>query len=238
MTLQEICEPIFLEICNFNRYAAELSDHDYDLRSNIKERFGAAEAEAQQDPLLNSLFAQMKKPLVYFVDDYVRMFSVFASRAGRRVPPSLALWENHILEAEWYDQAIGGEAFYTELDKTLEDHHPEAAERLQVFQTCLGLGFTGQYQSEPQRINDYLTRIRQRLARMNPDSVADPKAKISPGAYFATPTDLRVSPARWIWWVAGGFAIFAIGVFVFYFVEFHERNQLLANILNDINHGR
>src|SRR6266496_254085 len=103
MNLLEICEPIFGEICDFNRVAA-IRPQDYDLRRTLLERLADAEMRAGADPLLASQFEQIKKPLVYFIDDYVVMCPLFRGEDGGGTPhPLVVSWQARILEDELFD---------------------------------------------------------------------------------------------------------------------------------------
>jgi type VI protein secretion system component VasF len=74
--------------------------------------------------------------------------------------------------AEWAELAserqelAGDEKFFDLLDAELADPSKAATERLAVYYTCLGLGFTGIYFDEPEMIRKLMARISARISGM------------------------------------------------------------------------
>ena len=57
----------------------------------------------------------------------------------------------------------GDEKFFDLLEETIKDRSPAANDRLAVFYTCIGLGFTGWYTSQPEYLRRKMKEIAARL---------------------------------------------------------------------------
>jgi len=74
------------------------------------------------------------------------------------------------------------ETFFERLDQTLADTSPEATERLAIYYTCIGLGFTGFYQGQP----EYLTRKMLEISSRLQDVAGGEGSRICDDAYKHT----------------------------------------------------
>jgi len=134
----ELCEPLFQYVCRLNRSARKggIIDADQtrnDLRvllADIKTK--AVAAGPQMANQFDRAKGKLELVLMFFADHMVRSSKLsFADD-----------WQS--LAEEEAGESNGDERFFQYLDETLATHNDEAAnDRLAVYYTCMGLGFTG-----------------------------------------------------------------------------------------------
>jgi len=168
MTLLELCEPLFQYICRLNRLARSGSTLEMDqVRNDIKKIFEAIKAEALNNAALTTQYEKIELPLLFFVD-----FTIKESKLT--------------FAYDWYElgrernELAGDEKFFDLLDENLEDTSDAATERLVIFYTCIGLGFTGVYAGQQESIQRLMSKISARISGMID---ADEKSYICPEAY-------------------------------------------------------
>jgi type VI secretion system protein ImpK len=168
MTLLELCEPLFQYTCRLNRLARSGSDLEMDqVRNDIKKIFAAMKAESLNIAELTSQYEKIELPLLFFVD-----FTIKESKLK--------------FAYDWYElgrernELAGDEKFFDLLDENLVDTSGAATERLVIFYTCIGLGFTGVYTGQPENIKRLMSKISARISGMID---ADEKSFICPEAY-------------------------------------------------------
>ena len=195
MTILEVCEPLFKKVCLLNRLGRKgggASDYDK-LRLEIEEMFKEMERVAGNEPLLRAQWQKLEFPLIFFVDSMI---------AESGLPVS-AQWHQHRLAYDRKELA-GDEKFFDFLDETLNDSSDEAAERLLVFYTCIGLGFTGWYASQPEYLRGKMLDISQRIRSA---METNRTARICPEAYEHVDTRDLVQPPK-----LGGIAVIFVGL--------------------------
>jgi type VI secretion system protein ImpK len=168
MTLLELCEPLFQYMCRLNRLARSGSTLETDqVRNDIKKIFQTMRTEALNNAALITQYEKIELPLLFFAD-----FMIKESKLA--------------FAYDWYELArernelAGDEKFFDLLDETLEDTSDLAKERLVIFYTCIGLGFTGVYTGQPESIKRLMSKISARISGMID---ADEKSYICPEAY-------------------------------------------------------
>ena len=168
MTLLELCEPLFQYMCRLNRLARSGSTLEMDqVRNDIKKIFEAIKAEALNNAALTTQYEKIELPLLFFVD-----FTIKESKLT--------------FAYDWYElgrernELAGDEKFFDLLDENLEDTSDAATERLVIFYTCIGLGFTGVYAGQQESIQRLMSKISARISGMID---ADEKSYICPEAY-------------------------------------------------------
>lgn len=182
MTLLELCEPFFQFICRLNRSARkDVRFEPGAVRTDLKSMLEGMHQRAAGTPGLADQFDKIELVLIYFAD-----FMIKESRLG--------------FARQWEDLASergglpGDEAFFDALDETLADTSDKAMERLTVFYTCLGLGFTGFYTGQPEYLRKKMMEISARIRTLMDK---DDGTKICPEAYEHTNTaDLVEPPGR------------------------------------------
>jgi type IV/VI secretion system ImpK/VasF family protein len=175
MTLPELCEPIFQEICRLNRLGRKGASGDYAIaRSEIKAIFTQMTEASKSDLRLSQQYQRIEIALIFFVDSIIADSSL----------PFANEWNKNRLAYE-RNELAGDEKFFDLLDETLADNKEEAAERLVIYYTCLGLGFTGWYQGQPEFLRKKMNEIQPRI-RAFLDT--DETGLICPDTYQSTNT--------------------------------------------------
>jgi len=182
MTLEELTEPLFQYICKINRSLRRGAvPEQNNVHADLLAIFDDMRAKAQQTPGMMAQFAEdkLELPLMYFADSMINNSTL----------PYATLWRR--LAEERYRKLKGEEDFWEILDATMKDRSREADERLRVFYTCLGLGFTGVFVDTPDHIKRIMKDLAARL-RVNRDSGSG--GRIVPEAYenvIKKPLELR-----------------------------------------------
>lgn len=181
MKLLELYEGLFQYVCRLNRAAKGQTHPDYTrVRSEIKSLFEDISRSAASDPALANQARQLEQPMIFFVDNLIATSRLnFAPQ-----------WAMNRLAAE-RNELAGDERFFVDfLEKDLVNTSPEAAERLAVYYVCLGLGFSGMYQGQPEQIRRYMEQIFPRIRQwMDSD-----RSKVSEQAYLCTDTRVLTEP--------------------------------------------
>ena len=168
MTLLELCEPLFQYVCRLKRLARSNCTLEMDkVRVEIKKVFETMKSESLNSTELSSQYEKIELPLLFFVDFMIK--------------------ESKLTFAyDWYElgrernELAGDEKFFDLLDGNLADPSDAATERLVIFYTCIGLGFTGVYAGQIESIKRLLSKISARISGMMD---ADEKSYICPEAY-------------------------------------------------------
>lgn len=168
MTLSELCDPLFQYVCLLNRSARKAGGPGaLQVRNEIKSLLAEMRQTASRDEHLVGQYEQVEPVLLYFADFMMRQSGLsFAAQ-----------WQDLAAER---GESDGDEKFFDLLGDTLADPRPAAAERLQVFYNCLGLGFTGWYQGQPEILRRKMLEIASRIRSF---TEADQSARIVPEAY-------------------------------------------------------
>jgi type VI protein secretion system component VasF len=200
MTLLELCEPLFKKVCLLNRLGRKgagvsTSVEHEKLQLEIKELFADIEKRASTEPGLKAQWQKIELPLIFFVDSMIAESGLIASTR----------WHQNRLAYERKELA-GDEKFFDLLDDTLKDPSEEATDRLSIFYTCLGLGFTGWYAGQTEFLRGKMLDISHRIrAAMDTDQTA----RICPEAYAGVDTrDLVQRPGLGL----GAIAVVFVGL--------------------------
>jgi hypothetical protein len=196
MTLVELCEPLFQYICRLNRSVRKgLPVETSTVRSEIKAILADMKAKAATTPNLVANYEKVELTLLFFVDFMVRDF------VGGR-------WQELAAERK---ELAGDERFFDLLDETLKEQGDAANERLAVYYVCLGLGFTGWYQGQPEFLRKKMLEI---SARIRGIMDADTATRICPEGYEHVNTaNLVEPPGRKL--VGVGIALVCLFILVF-----------------------
>lgn len=227
MTLVELCEPLFQYICKINRLGRVSTNvgprqtRDQ-VRDEIKAILADLKSRADREGL-GGQFDRVELPLIFFVDSMVRE-SRLSATWGPQQP-----WRNI---AEERREMAGDESFWRLLDDTLREPGDSATQRLAVFYTMVGLGFTGIYMNDP----DYLRKkTREIAARVRGLVENDQTGRVTPDAYEHVDTrTLTQPPARTL----VGLVILLVGTVVVlvvsYVVSFRGATRDLDQKLTEI----
>lgn len=201
MTLLESCEPLLQYVCRLNRMARKgAQTGQEEARSQIKALLAECRSRAQQAPGLGAQFEKIELPLIFFCDSMIRESKLpFAGR-----------WQDLAAER---NELAGDEKFFDLLEETLADRSDQAAERLTVFYSCMGLGFTGWYNGQPEYLRKKMMEVSARIRGKGLD--ADAGTKLCPDAYENINTaNLIEPPGRSLI----GIAIALVGLLIVLFI--------------------
>ena len=174
MKLAELCEPLFQYICRLNRSARKGGVHSHDqVLDEVKGHLAKIQSTARPDPALSAHLDKdrggMYLVLLFFVDFMIHNSTLsFASE-----------WQNLAFEE---NERAGDEKFFNLLDETLKDRSEAATERIGIYYTCMGLGFTGWFTGQPEYLRGKMKDCSARLTGM---INADEAAPVCPEAYNA-----------------------------------------------------
>jgi type IV/VI secretion system ImpK/VasF family protein len=181
MKLLELYEDLFQYVCRLNRAAKTQAQPEYArVRSEVRDLLDQAARAASGDAALLDQVKRLELPLIFFLDYIIR-----TSRLKFAVQ-----WAENSLARDRNEMA-GDERFFDMLEEDLKEPSEAAAGRLAIYYLCLGLGFMGMYQSQPDQIRRYIEQIFPRI-RQWIDS--DPRTKISEEAYQHTDTRVLTEP--------------------------------------------
>ena len=179
MTLLELCEPIFQYVCRLRRSSRMGCTMEMDqVRNDITRIFSEMKTSASTSAELTTQYEKVELPLIFFIDFMIKE-------------------SNLNFAAEWWElgrernELAGDEKFFDLLDVELADTSKAATQRLVIFYTCLGLGFTGVYTGQPESIQRLMSKISARISGMMD---ADEKSCICPEAYENVDTRDFVEP--------------------------------------------
>ncbi len=214
MKLVSLCEPLLQYVCRLKRSAVKGCTLPIErVRADIQQLFEEIRHEASSRPDLAAQYERIKLPLVFFVDFMIR-------------ESMLSFRMDWIPMACDFNELAGDEKFFELLEADLADASDGAAERLAVYYTCLGLGFTGLYTGEPDVIRRLLGRISGRISRFMD---ADARTRICPQAYEHTDTrDFTEPPGTKL----VGIGIALAGLLIVWFVAYY---LLFSSVSNEID---
>lgn len=181
MILLEAYEELFQYVCRLNRTAKTDAHPDFArVRGEIKTKLDEVIRNASSDVQLSNQIKRLELPVVFFLDNLICTSRL--KFAQQWATSRLAMEKNEL---------AGDERFFDFLDQDLTDTSEEAAERLAVYYVCLGLGFMGMYQGQPDQLRTYMDRIFPRIRQWMD---IDPRNKITEDAYRSTDTRLLTEP--------------------------------------------
>jgi type VI secretion system protein ImpK len=182
MKLTELCEPLFQYVCLLNRSARKGAAYDHDqVRGELEMMFADMSGKAAADPALRPQYDLVEAPLLFFVDGMIRESSL----------PFAHDWNDMAKDRADLRDSDGGAQFFDMLDDTLRDPSYAAAERLAIFYTCLGLGFTGWYTGQAEFLRKRMLEI---ATRTRSPTEVDSASRIVPEAYEHVNTSNLIDP--------------------------------------------
>ena len=219
MTLLDTCEPLFQYMCRLNRSARK--GGNYELNQVLAEIKGML-AEAKSKALGANLAEQFDKielPLMFFCDFMIKESALPWAREWKELA-----FERH--------EMAGDEKFFDLLEETLKDKAPGANERLAVFYTCIGIGFTGWYTGQPEYLRRKMKEIAARL--QSAGQFADAQ-RICSDAYEKVDTrDLVEPPGTKLIGIGIALVGLVIVLFFVYGYLYHDSAEKLKTALSKV----
>jgi type VI protein secretion system component VasF len=245
MTLLELTEPLFQYICRLNRLgrcagAAAQGDSafftkgatsagslkgislDYHVvRAEIKAQFEDLMRKAGSDHRLEGQIKTMEMTLIFFVDSMISESAL----------PFASQWNQNRLAYD-RNELAGDEKFFDLLEETMKDPSPDASERLAIYYSCIGLGFSGIYFNQPEYLRKTMLTIAPRIRDL---METDHSARICPDAYEGVDTrDLVQPPGSRMVLVVIIFLCFSLAALTTYFLLYREASKNLSTAMEEI----
>ena len=222
MTLLEHSEPLFQYVCILNRAGRKGGNLDYNVvRSKLKGIFEDLRARAATDPRLNPQYKKMEQPLIFFVDSMITDSKL----------PFAKQWDQDRL-AYSFNELAGDEKFFDLFDETLRDHSDDATERLAIYYTCIGLGFTGWYSGQPEYLRKKMLEVAPRIRHL---LESDTTVRVCPEAYNNVDTpNLIEPPSSKMIVILIIFLVFMLTTLACNFVLFQQASTQLTSSLSEI----
>ncbi len=178
-SLPELCEPLFQYVCRLSRSARKGVALDAGLvRSDVRALMGELGTRARSESGMSGLADEVRVPLALFIDETVR---TSVEGVGES-------WGSVADEIEGFE--VDPARFFQAMEEALGDMSQGGLQRVEVLQTCLGLGFTGG--RTPGEVAGMIERAGERLGgRMD----ADPMARVCPETYEHVDTSDLIQPA-------------------------------------------
>ncbi len=205
-TLVDICDPLFQYITRLNRLARKGGLVDAgQVRSEIRSLLAEIKLKCDGTPGMAEQFAKVRLPLIYFADFMVRDSAL----------PFASSWKSL---AEEEGKLGGDQLFWQHLDETLAESSEAATQRLAVYYTCIGLGFTGFNIGQPDVLRRKMLEI---SARIKPMMDADENSRVTPEAYESVDTRQLQQPVAgsimgWVIALVSMSVALVVGNFVLY----------------------
>jgi len=200
MTLLDLSEPLFQYICRLNRSARKGGNYEMtQVQADIKGMLAEGKSKSVGENLSDQ-WDKIELPLIFFCDFMIKESAL----------PWAREWKELAFE---HQEMAGDEKFFDLLEETLKDKSPAANQRLAVFYTCIGLGFTGWYTGQPEYLRRKMKEIAARLQAGG--QIAD-AARICADAYEKVDSrDLIEPPGTKL--IGIGIALLGL-IFVLFFV--------------------
>lgn len=148
------------------------------VRNQIERLLKEMKEKASKDTHLANQYELMELPIIFFTDSMIYETKMSFANQWR----SLAAEKNEL---------AGDEKFFDLLEDDLADPGDDAKERLAVYYTCMGLGFTGIYTGQEEEIRRFMLKISSRISDMMD---TDERALICPESYENVDTRDLIEP--------------------------------------------
>jgi hypothetical protein len=195
MTLSELCEPLFQHICRLNRRARKLAAEgassdaaaalgdETQIRAELAAVLGEMKSKATASPELMAQLERVRLPLIFFCD-----YAILTSSL-----PFARDWKPMAEVDEDPPHYAWSQEFFDMLDATMKERGEGADERLLIFYECMGLGFKGMYEGDPQALRKKMKELASRLrSRLGSES----ESRICEDAYITDKRKLDLPPAQ------------------------------------------
>lgn len=155
--LHELIRPVLLYVCDcylFRQHGVEVALNEVD--NKLKTLFADIRRKVDGDEFLKREYAQVEKPLVFFVDYFFKENGFSFSREYEPL-------------ARMYNELSGDDKFFDILDKALATSQT-SSDVIKSFYLMLGLGFDGAYKRDPKEVIPYINDCADRMSLdLNPE---------------------------------------------------------------------
>ena len=219
LTLVEISEPLFQYICRLNRSARKGGNYELgQVQAEIKALLAEARGKAVSSNHAEA-WEKMELVVMFFCDFMIKESALPWARDWKELA-----FERH--------EMAGDEKFFDMLEETLKDKSPSANDRLAVFYTCMGMGFTGWYTGQPEYLRRKMKEIAARLQATGGYSESN---RICPDAYEKVDTrDLIEPPGTKLIGMAIALVGLIIVLFFAYGYMYKDASKKLNNSLAQV----
>ena len=218
-SLLDLCEPLFQYICRLNRSARKGGNYDIaQVQSEIRSFLAESKARSV-GANLSDQWDKIELVLLFFCDFMIKESSLPWAREWKELA-----FEHH--------EMAGDQKFFDLFDETLKDRSPAANDRLAIFYTCMGLGFTGFYAGQPEYLRRKMKEIAARLQAAGAFAEAD---RICPDAYEHVDTrDLIEPPGTKLIGIAIALVGLLVVLFFTYGFLYHDSSRRLKDALEKV----
>ena len=155
--LHELIRPVLLYVCDcylYRQHGVEVSLNEVD--GKLKSLFADIRRKVDGDEFLKREYAQVEKPLVFFVDYFFKENGFSFSKEYAPL-------------ARVYNELSGDDKFFDILDKVLATSQ-SSSDVIKSFYLMLGLGFDGAYKRDPKEVIPYINGCVERMSQdLNPE---------------------------------------------------------------------
>lgn len=155
--LHELIRPVLIYVCDcylYRQHGVEVSLNEVD--GKLKSLFADIRRKVDGDEFLKREYAQVEKPLVFFVDYFFKENSFSFSKEYAPL-------------ARVYNELSGDDKFFDILDKVLATSQ-SSSDVIKSFYLMLGLGFDGAYKRDPKEVIPYINGCVERMSQdLNPE---------------------------------------------------------------------
>ena len=156
--LHELIRPVLLYVCDcylYRQHGVEVSLNEVD--GKLKSLFADIRRKVDRDEFLKREYAQVEKPLVFFVDYFFKENGFSFSKEYEPL-------------ARMYNELSGDDKFFDILDKVLATSQ-SSSDVIKSFYLMLGLGFDGAYKRDPKEVIPYINGCVDRMSQdLNPEA--------------------------------------------------------------------
>jgi hypothetical protein len=149
-----------------------------EVRNDIVKIFSEMKAKTSDNVELVTQYEKVELPLIFFTDFMIK-------------ESNLPFADDWVELGRERNELAGDEKFFDLLDAELADPSDAATQRLVIFYTCLGLGFTGVYTGQLESIQRMISQISARISGLMD---ADKESYICPKAYEDVDTRDFIEP--------------------------------------------
>ena len=225
MTLLELCEPLLQYVCRLNRSARKGGQFEHSqVSSEIEGMFSEILSKAASDPVLAGQLdkdkGKIELVLAFFVDFMIKESSLSFA----------ADWKE--IAADRYNELTGDEKFWDMLDEALAERGEAATDRIAVYYTCIGLGFTGWYAGQPEYLRKKMVECCARLRSMI--DVDDSSPIISESELYVNNDDLIEPPGTSLVGIGIASVVLMIVLLIGNIYLYYQGTSELTQSLNDI----